>query len=140
MGIADETRRCLVTDSDPGVVFSVKELIGRLEGKLDAFIAIIDKKAGKEDVDVVHRRVDATNQRMDATNQRISVVEDVTKAIQTLISAQATATAERDAAVERVRETSTNGNRFVITTIIAVLTMIIAGLAILLTTHTGGTH
>lgn len=129
-----------MTDSDPGVVFSVKELIGRLEGKLDAFITIIEKKAGKEDVDIVHRRVDATNQRMDATNQRVSLVEDTVKVLQTLSSAQVTAAAEKEAAVEHARETHTNGNRFVITTVITILGVVIAGLSILLVIHSGSGH
>lgn len=44
---------------EPAIVYSVKELISRLDGKLDAMMNLLTNKADRADVTALERRVDA---------------------------------------------------------------------------------
>jgi len=45
---------------EPAIVYSVKELISRLDGKLDAMMNLLTNKADRADVTALERRQDAT--------------------------------------------------------------------------------
>lgn len=45
---------------EPAIVYSVKELISRLDGKLDAIMSVLVNKADRADVTALERRMDTT--------------------------------------------------------------------------------
>lgn len=49
--------RLLVGNEEPGVVFSVKELIGRLDGKIDVVLQTLTGKADRTDLAILGDRV-----------------------------------------------------------------------------------
>jgi hypothetical protein len=59
--------RSLVSD-EPGIVFSVKELIGRLDGKLDMMMKVLTAKADRDDVAALERRVGKVEDTVQAMN------------------------------------------------------------------------
>ena len=46
---------------EPAIVYSVKELISRLDGKLDAMMNLMTNKADRADVTALEKRQDATD-------------------------------------------------------------------------------
>jgi len=55
---------------DPGVVFTVKELIGRLDGKLDMMMNVLTNKADRTDVNALGNRVGALEDKVGEMHQR----------------------------------------------------------------------
>jgi hypothetical protein len=55
---------------DPGVVFSVKELIGRLDGKLDMIMQALANKADRSDVNALGERVGKLEGKVDGMHER----------------------------------------------------------------------
>lgn len=55
---------------EPGIVFSVKELIGRLDGKLDTITNILTSKADRSDVIALEHRVGQVEDKVNALHER----------------------------------------------------------------------
>lgn len=55
---------------EPGIVFSVKELIGRLDGKLDTITNILTSKADRSDVIALEHRVGQVEDKVNVLHER----------------------------------------------------------------------
>lgn len=55
---------------EPAIVYSVKELISRLDGKLDAIMSVLTNKADRADVTALERRVDSTEGEIKGIKER----------------------------------------------------------------------
>lgn len=104
---------------DPGVVFTVKELIGRLDGKLDMLMNVLTNKADRTDVAALGTRVGTLEDRVGDMHQR---------------------ELQRDAAAQaeqRVETGHKDSRRWVLTTMIAtgLLMAAIATIAVMLMQH-----
>jgi hypothetical protein len=60
-------RSCV--SEEPGIVFSVKELIGRLDGKLDTITNILTSKADRSDVIALEHRVGQVEDKVNVMHQ-----------------------------------------------------------------------
>jgi hypothetical protein len=60
-------RGSLVTE-EPGIVFSVKELISRLDGKLDMMMNVLTNKADRSDLAAIDHRVGRVEDDVAALN------------------------------------------------------------------------
>jgi len=99
--------RSLVAE-EPAIVFSVKELISRLDGKLDLMMNVLTGKADRADVNNLEHRVGAVEIKVNA----------ITKEKET---------------EERVEEKDTNRSRFLITILGTATGLLIAAMAIVVT-------
>lgn len=93
---------------EPAIVFSVKELISRLDGKLDLMMNVLTGKADRADVNNLEHRVGAVEIKVNA----------ITKEKET---------------EERVEEKDTNRSRFLITILGTATGLLIAAMAIVVT-------
>ena len=93
---------------DPTIVFSVKELISRLDGKLDMMMKVLTDKADRTDVNDLERRVGAVE---------VQVNDLVT-------SRKNEAKAQKD---------GTNRSRFAITVMLTAIGLLIAFAAVVVT-------
>jgi hypothetical protein len=93
---------------DPTIVFSVKELISRLDGKLDMMMKVLTDKADRADVNALDRRVGAVEVQ----------VNDL------VIQRKSEAKAEED---------GTARGRFLITALMTVIGLLIALAAVVVT-------
>jgi hypothetical protein len=55
---------------EPAIVYSVKELISRLDGKLDAIMNVLTNKADRADVTALERRQDVTEGKVSGLETR----------------------------------------------------------------------
>ena len=61
------------------VSYSVKELLGRIDRKLESIDLKMDLKADVKDVDALSSRVDAQGQRMASIEHRVGTTEELIK-------------------------------------------------------------
>lgn len=99
---------------EPAIVFSVKELISRLDGKLDAIMSVLVNKADRADVTALERRVDAVENKINTRETQESTTE-------------------------KHKESSTVGRRFIITMVLTVL-LSLAGTAVGVISLLAGHH
>lgn len=93
---------------DPMIVFSVKELISRLDGKLDMMMKVLTDKADRADVNTLEHRVAA--------------VETTVNKLETAYHAE-----------EKADEDGTNRSRFLVTALLSVIGLLIAFAAVVVT-------
>lgn len=94
---------------EPAIVFSVKELIGRLDGKLDMMMNVLTNKADRSDVNNLEQRVGRVEEKVNEMGK---------------------ATGEHLAAEQTERKVKTEGRDNRRAVIIAIVSIITAGAAI----------
>jgi hypothetical protein len=99
--------RSLVAE-EPAIVFSVKELISRLDGKLDLMMNVLTGKADRADVNNLEHRVGAVEVKVNAI------------------------TREKETE-ERVEEKGSNRSRFLVATLGTAVVLLVASLSIIVT-------
>lgn len=68
---------------EPGIVYSVKELISRLDGKLDMITNILTSKADRSDVIALEHRVGQVEEKVSRLHDR-DAAEEITSRDQTV--------------------------------------------------------
>jgi hypothetical protein len=68
-----------VADDESTVSYTVKELIERLERKIDQFLTLLHNKADRRDLAVLEQRVDTVERHVSALNQREAAQEKRTE-------------------------------------------------------------
>lgn len=102
-----EYGRSLVSE-EPGIVFTVKELISRLDGKLDMMMNVLTGKADRTDVNNLETRVGAVEVKVNSIST------------------------EKETEV-KVEERSTNSHRFLITILGTSVALLIATVSVIVT-------
>lgn len=102
------TNRESLVSEEPGIVFSVKELISRLDGKLDMMMNVLTNKADRSDVAALEHRVGNVEAK----------VENI-------------ATQRRTEA--EVTENNTQRSRFNVTVTISIVMLLLTAIGLLIT-------
>jgi ferric-dicitrate binding protein FerR (iron transport regulator) len=118
-----------VTD-DPGVVFSVKELIGRLDGKLDMVLNVLTNKADRADVNALDRRMGDVEDKVNAISQHNQDREEAARLLEKKEK-------ERKDEEERRAQKRRERRQFIIGTAIAVVIAAAAVLTLLIQGSSG---
>lgn len=90
---------------EPNIVFSVKELIGRLDGKLDTITNILTSKADRSDVTALEHRVGTMEEKVNRLHDQTN--------------------ADREES-QKVSRDKTSRRRWVVTTVISIVVALVA--------------
>lgn len=68
-------------DDEPVISYSLKDVLGRMEGKLDRLVDALAMKADRTEISRLDTRVDVVDARVEGVDARVKAVEEEHRAV-----------------------------------------------------------